>query len=72
MSPKEKAIELVEQMVSKFFNLRNGYNPGEVYYSARQCAVIAVDEILSLGYSSKSDFKVYDFYSKVKQEIEKL
>jgi hypothetical protein len=65
MTPKEKAEELIDKMLT---------NDGDehhhcTYYVAKQCALIAVDEILSLLWSVKTDVK---YFSKVKKEIEKL
>jgi orotate phosphoribosyltransferase len=74
MTPKEKAIEIYTKM----------YN--EVYASygtdflAKQCALIAVNEILSSGvdvnyYFDKSVGYMItnqEYYQEVKQEIEKL
>ena len=67
MTPKEKAEELVEKFRLKVLDYDgNGLNG----FKAKQCALIAVDEILkvSLSYAGKD----YDFYLEVKQEIEKL
>lgn len=73
ITPKEKAKELICKFQSGYknsdgFNYQFNIDEEE----AEQCALIVVNEILSLGYTNKSDFKVYDFYSKVKIEIEKL
>jgi hypothetical protein len=60
MSPKEKAKELIRQF----------YSVGAI--ECKQCALIAVDEILI----SKQDLPIYDvhwdYWQSVKQEIEKL
>ena len=61
MKPQEKAKELVDKMKSKLYS--------DGLYDAKQCALIAVDEIL-LNFES-SDAQT-DFYNEVKQEIEKL
>jgi hypothetical protein len=72
MTPKEKAQELV----SKFKEL-----PQEgtlMFYLAfeisKQCALIAVDEILSTlyDYHYDSESGAYEFWQEVKTEIEKL
>ena len=64
MTPKEKAIELFDK-----FN-----NPDKTYYpyvhNAQQCALIAVDEILSVIWINLDD--EVDYWAEVKQEIEKL
>lgn len=57
MEPKEKAIELLDKMSAPIEGHKN------IYY--RQCAKIAIDEILK-SLSSKIDWK------KVKEELEKL
>ena len=62
MNPKEKAKELLAKMTTNADSLiyKNQY--------AKQCALIAVDEILkAIGFS---DNKFY--WQEVKQEIEKL
>lgn len=68
MTPKEKAIELVESMA---FNCREC----DYEFKAKQCALIAVEEILTWfkahSYSNKN-YDAFVFYSEVKQEIENL
>ena len=68
MTPLEKALELRD----KYFELLDEDDFHIRYMVAEKCALVTVEEILSLGYKSKSDFKLYDFYSKVKIEINKL
>jgi hypothetical protein len=58
MTPKEKAKELF----IKYFNQLLSFN------QAKQCALIAVEEILNL----KDIDEEYSFYVEVKQEILKL
>jgi hypothetical protein len=60
MTPKEKAQELVDRMFDTIFP---SYNANEL---AKQCALIAVDEILSIGCVE------VPYWYEVKQEIEKL
>ena len=80
MTPKEKARELVD----KFYPYCNN-NYIRDYYS-NECALIAVDEILSnfelihkpeyvTIFINKEIFNIYDaieYYQEVKQEIEKI
>ena len=74
MTPKEKAEELFE----KFNNPDTKYHP--YVHNAQQCALIAVNEILSSGvdvdyYFDKSVgymISYVEYYQEVKQEIEKL
>ena len=68
MTPKEKAKELVEKY--------NDYLQQEmqciVYVNqSKECALIAVDEILNIN-SVDKDYDLSDFWEEVKQEIEKL
>ena len=61
MTPKEKAIDLVEDMHDA---PEMGYNE-----HAKQCALIAVEEILQQILWDKGAVK---YWNEVKQEIEKL
>ena len=68
MTPKEKAEDLYNKMLPK---------SGVVFkLQAKQCALVAVDEILIIqaAYAGNRDeFKTYlDYWQEVKQEIEKL
>ena len=69
MTPKEKA----EELVSKYYDIEwlyEGYNIFMPKEKAKQCALIAVDEVLKAAFYSKED--IYGYYIEVKQEIEKL
>jgi hypothetical protein len=70
-SPKEKAKELYCNYTDALIirDLQTTANP-----FAKKCALIAVDEILSMGIMSDSgDWKMAKLYwQEVKQEIEKL
>ena len=69
MTPKEKAEKLFYDYLTFFPEF---YNDKEYDYDtdkAKQCALIAVDEVLSVPYLLKSEKY---FYTQVKQEIEKL
>ena len=69
MTPKEKADELFEKIL---------YNDGDKYhhcshYVAKNCALIAVDEIRScINWNHYPLDKEWRFWDEVKQEIEKL
>jgi hypothetical protein len=79
MTSKEKAIELVNKY--KEFTEDNF---AESYYQAKQCALIAVDEIIKVcpyidlkvreteDQLSAFDFQFVSYWQEVKQEIEKL
>lgn len=78
MTPKEKAKELVDKMSYNDFD--EDHNCSN--YVAKNCALIAVDEVLNvIPYSIMDTHKgeVYfyeneerDYWQEVKQEIEKL
>ena len=67
MTPKEKAKELVDKYTQYVTEINE-------YEYAKKCALIAVDEILSMGIMSDSgDWNMAKFYwQEVKQEIERL
>ena len=64
MTPQEKAEELVEKM----------FHTGSALYAerirAKQCALIAVDQVLKAAFYASDE--IYTYYLEVKQEIEKL
>jgi hypothetical protein len=68
MTPKEKAIDLIRK-----FNTNDNYDFLGGVRRAKQCAIIAVDEILSEIYSNNVMIKQSrrKFWQEVKQEIEK-
>ena len=70
MTPKEKAKELVEKYFYLFsVELENTID----YREAKQCALIAVDEIIK--YSPNKPLEEYDpiqYFKEVKREIKKL
>lgn len=73
MTPKEKAIELVESMA---FSCREC----DYEYKAKQCALIAVDEVIEFMEADDFDSDTcywanhskMQYWVEVKQEIEKL
>jgi hypothetical protein len=65
MTPREKALELVVKMSTHDRDV----HPHFTHYIAKQCALIAVDEVIGYGY--KPEFP-YKYWEEVKQEIEKL
>ena len=65
MKPKEKAEELVTKMLKELFDLD----------LAKQCALIAVDEIINTAspvYDSFWPMNTKDYWKEVKQEITNL
>ena len=67
MTPKDKAKELLEKMSYNDFDKYHNCS----YYVAKNCALIAVDEILKITWVDKF-LTVEDYWKEVKQEIEKL
>lgn len=81
MTPKEKAKELVDKML-------NGFQFGIDNYTAKQCELIAVDEIIKINpmYPRQSrpmkrsngtdmvltDYPAFLYWHEVRIEIEKL
>ena len=73
MTPEEKAKQLVDKY---WIYLRADllYDE-EAKEDAKQCALIAVDEVLSIDIMSECDWQIenlYNYWQEVKQEIEKL
>lgn len=67
MTPKEKA----EELVIKYLRL-NGDTEWFHKVLAKQCALIAVDEILDMVKHTPIEDIETDYWEEVKQEIEKL
>ena len=71
MTAKEKAEELLNKMI---YHIEYNCQPSLKTMIAKQCALIAVDEILNtIEYSSQADeLSKLSYWGEVKQEIEKL
>jgi hypothetical protein len=67
MTPEEKAKELVLRYLRIDNNTIQWFN----LYIAKQCALIAVDEILNIN-SVDKDFSLSHYWLDVKHEIENL
>jgi hypothetical protein len=67
MAPEEKAKELVLRYLRIDNNTIQWFN----LYIAKQCALIAVDEILNIN-SVDKDFSLSHYWLDVKDEIENL
>ena len=66
MTPKEKA----KQLYNTFYNTNVHPNSVQIRSEiAKQCALIAVDEILSFIEDDRIGFTCRDYYKEVKQEI---
>jgi hypothetical protein len=69
MTAKEKAEKLVNSFIGLNSKKMSDYSRIE-YPTAKECALIAVDEILKVAFYSTD--KIYNYYIEVKQEIERL
>jgi len=72
MTPKKKAKELLDKMA--YGNSYDEYHNSSLY-TAKQCALIAVDEILKeygTYYKVEVNGKYVSYWQEVKKEIEKL
>lgn len=70
MTPKEKARELIDKM---YLKIPSKYDPTLLphYPISKECALVAVDEILENYYKSHFQTgKKIDYWKEVKQEIE--
>lgn len=73
MTPKEKAIQLVKKFTSATMTLVADYEWVDDIISAKQCALIAVDElIIEKNKWENGSFYTSKYWDYVKQEIEKL
>ena len=75
MTPKEKAKELFEKYLTP--NLVNPLYGSLSYEDAKQCAIIAVNEVLSISYfdpdyMTENDSFYKNYWILVKTEIEQL
>jgi hypothetical protein len=70
LTPEQKAKELVDKFKynTRAFNETNGWE--DTCYNAKQCALIAIDQILNAG--KDLDEFAESYWQQVKTEIEKL
>ena len=68
---KEKARELVDKMLESLYDNGSLSFKRILFAKAKQCALIAVDEVLQ--YSKAHGFiELTEYYQEIKKEIEKL
>ena len=66
MTPKEKAKDL-------FYKMQLDWACDSCHnYWAKECALIAVEELIYHTEQDSSNIPLYEYYKEVKQEIEKL
>jgi hypothetical protein len=76
MTPKEKAKELFNKYATYVVMWAGDINT--THQNCKQCALIAVDEILNNfgltanGQTFYTEYRTVQYYQEVKQEIEKL
>jgi hypothetical protein len=75
MTPQQKALQLIDKFENySFMDIDKKISS---FNSAKQCALVAVDEIINTGLLLDSSIYVMvktslDYWQQVKQEIEKL
>jgi hypothetical protein len=72
INPKDKAIELIDKMLSKNPNKQDGISMIDTI-QAKLCAIVAVDEILNIYQIKNAAFEFYElrnYWQDVKQELE--
>ena len=72
MTPKEKAKELLDKMYVQTPIRKNDKHLNQDYDTAKQCALIAVDEILNVLWHTHKNEEAWRYYLEVKQKIEKI
>jgi hypothetical protein len=76
MSPQEKAKELVEKyrgVAHSDFHNQTGYDEAQREENQKQCALIAVDEILNHHLTEQGLYRIDRYYwQEVKKQIDKL
>jgi hypothetical protein len=73
MTPKQKAKQLVSKFTSATMTLVADYEWVDDIQSAKQCALIAVDELINEEEKyNNGSFYPSKYWKEVKQEIEKL
>ncbi len=69
MSPKEKAIDLIDDFIQ---GTRNKWELSMSYKRAKDCALIAVNAILKTIGEIFETFEERKYWEEVKKEIQKL
>ena len=74
MTPQEKAKELFHYYIKELLSAKYSINGFVINDLAKQCALIAVDEVLSIKKEIWDDFhrEYFAYWQQVKTEIEKL
>ena len=70
MTPKEKADELIDKFYIKVYDREGTSAMNE--FEAKQCALIAVDEILNLASFYNDTQGEVTYWTEVKQEIKNI
>jgi len=70
MTPKEKAIELLDKFKLSFAGVISNEEDWE--FLAKQCALIAVKTLMEEAYRQNDYEGFISYWKEVKQEIEKL
>jgi hypothetical protein len=70
ITTKERAKERAKELFDKFYKVIPSDEMGDNYGAAKQCALIAINELLKLAIWT--DDKLYDYFMEVRLELEKL
>jgi hypothetical protein len=74
MTPKEKADELIDKMyyIGRYDD-KEDYNPAMAWERAKQCALMAVEEILNHHSQEQGLYRIDTYYwQQVKSELQSL
>jgi hypothetical protein len=72
MNAKEKAVELIDKMYySGRYDDKENYSPAMAWDRAKQCALIAVEEILTISIDN-AEIGYLKYWNNVKSELQSL
>jgi ATP sulfurylase len=72
MIPRDKALNLYNRFFTEVPFLQAKDSPIDDVDAAKKCALIAADEVILFMSPLVNDKQCYDYWDKVKKEIEKL
>ena len=72
MTPKEKAREMMHYYLKELLSAKYSINGFVINDLAKQCALIAVDEVLNFINTDVFSYTNEEYWQEVKQEIENI
>jgi len=72
MTPKEKAREMMHYYLKELLSAKYSINGFVINDLAKQCALIAVDEVLNFINTDVFSYTNEEYWQEVKHELEKL